>query len=246
MRGDADREGASYVCDAGLQLVGPKTLSCLADGTWSAPAPTCEGRRMSGSTTSPRHACQVSESLLPPAVPAAGGCDAPKHVLHGRAQERNLNAGRAVEVQCDKGYELVGEPLVVCIGGVAWSSAFPTCQRERRRLHKRTFKGEPVSSRYSSLQPSAARLLPAGGTTAAGPAPRRTSASDSPSASPAPGVTRSKAAAPSPAGRTRRGASSAPCAKVGEKASQSTTEPTAFLASHPKAPPPPAACFCQV
>lgn len=44
MRGDTDREGVSYVCDAGLQLVGPKTLSCLANGTWSAPAPTCERR----------------------------------------------------------------------------------------------------------------------------------------------------------------------------------------------------------
>lgn len=66
---------------------------------------------------------------------------------------------------------------------------------------------------YSPLQPSAAHLLPAGGTTAAG----RTSVSDSLSASPVPGVTRSKAAAPSPAGRTRRGASSAPCVKVGEK-----------------------------
>lgn len=182
------------------------------------------------------YVCQILESLLPPAVAAAGGCDAPKHVLHGKAQERNLNTGRAVEVQCDKGYDLVGEPLVVCIGGNTWSSTFPTCQRERRRLHKHTFKGDTISSRYSSLQPSAARLLPAGGTMAAGLAPRRTSASDSLSASPVPGVTRSKAAALSPAGQTRRGASSAPCAKVGEKVSHSqlTTEPTTFHASHPK------------
>lgn len=179
---------------------------------------------------------QILESLLPHAVAVAGGCDVPKHVLHGKAQERNLNTGRAVEVQCDKGYDLVGEPLVVCIGGNTWSSTFPACQREKRHLHKRTFKGDTISSRYSFSQPSAARLLPAGGTTAAGLAPRRTSASDSPSASPVPGVTRSKAAAPSPAGRTRRGASSAPCAKVGEKVShsQSTTEPATFHASHPK------------
>lgn len=67
----------------------------------------------------------------------AGGCDAPKQVLHGKVQEHNLNTGRAVEVQCDKGYDLVGEPLVVCIGGNAWSAAFPTCQRERQHLQKR-------------------------------------------------------------------------------------------------------------
>lgn len=79
------------------------------------------------------YVCQRFESLLPPAGPAAGGCDAPKHVLHGKAQERNLNTGRAVEVRCDKGYDLVGEPLVVCVGGNTWSSTFPTCRRERRR-----------------------------------------------------------------------------------------------------------------
>lgn len=33
----------SYLCNAGMQLVGPETLTCLADGTWSLPAPTCEG-----------------------------------------------------------------------------------------------------------------------------------------------------------------------------------------------------------
>lgn len=95
--------------------------------------------------------------LLPPAVPTAGGCDVPKHVLHGKAQERNLTTGRAVEVQCDKGYDLVGEPLVVCIGGNAWSSAFPTCQRERRNLQtKQAFKDDTTSLLLSS----AAKLCP--------------------------------------------------------------------------------------
>uniref|UniRef100_A0A3P8S3J5 Sushi, von Willebrand factor type A, EGF and pentraxin domain-containing protein 1 n=1 Tax=Amphiprion percula TaxID=161767 RepID=A0A3P8S3J5_AMPPE len=90
----------SYVCNGGLQLVGPKTVVCLANGTWSLPAPTCEAR----------------------------GCDSPKQMLHGKVQEHNLNTGRAVEFQCDKGYRLVGDSLVVCMGGNAWSSTFPTCQ----------------------------------------------------------------------------------------------------------------------
>lgn len=41
--GETHLHNASYVCNAGLQLVGPKTLICLANGTWSLPAPTCEG-----------------------------------------------------------------------------------------------------------------------------------------------------------------------------------------------------------
>lgn len=99
--GETYLHNASYVCNAGLQLVGPKTLMCLSNGTWSLPAPTCE---------------------------VAKGCNSPKQMLHGKVQERNLNTGRAVEFQCDKGYNLVGEPVVVCIGGNSWSSTFPTCQ----------------------------------------------------------------------------------------------------------------------
>lgn len=93
--------------------------------------------------------CGVVKSPLRSTVPPAGGCDAPKQVLHGRVQEHNLNTGRAVEVQCDKGYDLVGEPLVVCIGGSAWSAAFPSCQRERERPHRSTnapLRRKPVHS----------------------------------------------------------------------------------------------------
>ncbi|XP_039996882.1 sushi, von Willebrand factor type A, EGF and pentraxin domain-containing protein 1 isoform X2 [Xiphias gladius] len=98
--GETYLHNASYVCNVGLQLVGSETLTCLANGTWSLPAPTCEAR----------------------------GCDSTKQMLHGTVQEHNLNTGRALEFQCDKGYNLVGDPLVVCIGGNTWSSTFPTCQ----------------------------------------------------------------------------------------------------------------------
>lgn len=73
--------------------------------------------------------------------------------------------------------------------------------------------------RFCSPQRSLARLLQAGGRTAAGTAPGSTFMLDSRSVSPVPKAIRSKAAAPSPAGRTRPGASSAPCVKVGEKCS---------------------------
>uniref|UniRef100_A0A3Q3JW62 Sushi, von Willebrand factor type A, EGF and pentraxin domain-containing protein 1 n=1 Tax=Monopterus albus TaxID=43700 RepID=A0A3Q3JW62_MONAL len=101
MTGDTYLHNASYACNVGLQLIGPKTLTCLANGTWSLPAPTCE---------------------------VARGCNSPKQMLHGKVQEHNLNTGRALEFQCDKGYTLVGDPLVVCMGRSTWSSTFPTCQ----------------------------------------------------------------------------------------------------------------------
>lgn len=61
---------------------------------------------------------------------AVRGCISPRQVLDGKVQELSLNTGRALKFQCDSGYSLVGDPLVVCMGGSAWSSTFPTCQRE--------------------------------------------------------------------------------------------------------------------
>lgn len=43
-------QNATYVCNAGWQLVGPRSLFCLDNGTWSLPAPSCE--RMD-----PDHSC---------------------------------------------------------------------------------------------------------------------------------------------------------------------------------------------
>ncbi|XP_008426204.1 sushi, von Willebrand factor type A, EGF and pentraxin domain-containing protein 1 isoform X1 [Poecilia reticulata] len=99
--GGANLQNVTYVCDEGLQLDGPKTLTCLANGTWSMPPPTCSEVR---------------------------GCDSPKQVLHGRVQEHNLSSGRALEFLCDRGYSLVGDGLVMCMGGNTWSSTFPICQ----------------------------------------------------------------------------------------------------------------------
>ncbi|KAM4536515.1 sushi, von Willebrand factor type A, EGF and pentraxin domain-containing protein 1 [Odontesthes bonariensis] len=99
--GGTPPHSVGYLCGAGLQLVGPDTLTCLANGTWSPPAPTCE---------------------------VAGGCESPQQLLHGKVQEHHLNTGRALEFQCDKGYNLVGDQLVVCMGSNTWSSTFPTCQ----------------------------------------------------------------------------------------------------------------------
>ncbi|XP_023867076.2 sushi, von Willebrand factor type A, EGF and pentraxin domain-containing protein 1 [Salvelinus sp. IW2-2015] len=98
---EAYQGNVSYVCNSGLHLVGPQNLTCLANGTWSLPAPTCK---------------------------VGQGCDIPKELLNGRVQEENLTTGRAVAFQCDKGYALKGDTLVVCMGDGTWSSTFPLCQ----------------------------------------------------------------------------------------------------------------------
>ncbi|XP_061133183.1 sushi, von Willebrand factor type A, EGF and pentraxin domain-containing protein 1 isoform X1 [Syngnathus typhle] len=99
--GETYLHNASFACQAGLRLLGPATLVCLANGTWSLPVPSCE---------------------------AARGCEGPERMLHGKVQEHNLITGRALAFACDQGYSLVGDALVMCMGGNTWSSAFPACQ----------------------------------------------------------------------------------------------------------------------
>lgn len=41
--GGASLQNVTYICNEGQQLDGPKTLTCLANGTWSMPPPTCAG-----------------------------------------------------------------------------------------------------------------------------------------------------------------------------------------------------------
>ncbi|XP_045068130.1 sushi, von Willebrand factor type A, EGF and pentraxin domain-containing protein 1 isoform X2 [Coregonus clupeaformis] len=99
--GETYQSNVSYVCNPGLHLIGPQNLTCLTNGTWSLPAPTCE---------------------------VGQGCNIPKEFLNGVVQEQSLTTGRAVAFQCDKGYTLQGDALVVCMGDGTWSSIFPFCQ----------------------------------------------------------------------------------------------------------------------
>uniref|UniRef100_A0A671UN51 Sushi, von Willebrand factor type A, EGF and pentraxin domain-containing protein 1 n=1 Tax=Sparus aurata TaxID=8175 RepID=A0A671UN51_SPAAU len=123
-------------CPPGLYLQGSAVAECQMGGGWapSISSVSCElvvcekpPPLLHGVTEgdSYNYGDFVMYSCLPG---IEDGCNSPKQMLHGKVQERNLNTGRAVEFQCDKGYNLVGEPVVVCIGGNSWSSTFPTCQ----------------------------------------------------------------------------------------------------------------------
>ncbi|XP_064199793.1 sushi, von Willebrand factor type A, EGF and pentraxin domain-containing protein 1 isoform X1 [Anguilla rostrata] len=98
--GETYQSNVSYLCNSGQQLVGLQNLTCLADGTWSQPAPKCE---------------------------AAQVCETPREPLNGKMQEHLLATGGAVEFQCDTGYTLQGESLIHCLSNGSWSSEFPTC-----------------------------------------------------------------------------------------------------------------------
>lgn len=43
--GESYRSNVTYICNTGMNLIGPQNLTCQADGAWSSPTPTCEGKK---------------------------------------------------------------------------------------------------------------------------------------------------------------------------------------------------------
>ncbi|KAI8484967.1 hypothetical protein Bbelb_373740, partial [Branchiostoma belcheri] len=88
----------TFLCDPGYELVGPTSLTCQADRTWSGNVPTCT-----------RVQCPVSSSPI-----------------NGISSGSNFYQD-VVQFTCDQGYDLVGESISTCQADRTWSSNIPSC-----------------------------------------------------------------------------------------------------------------------
>ncbi|AWO97474.1 putative sushi von Willebrand factor type A EGF and pentraxin domain-containing protein 1 [Scophthalmus maximus] len=102
--GETHLHNASYVCNVGLQLVGSKTLVCLANGTWSLPAPTCEAK----------------------SCPAPPGW---REDASGNGARREFHVGQLVRVTCPKGQQVKGGGTITCRPDQTWSAVSSVCER---------------------------------------------------------------------------------------------------------------------
>ncbi|XP_019625813.1 PREDICTED: LOW QUALITY PROTEIN: sushi, von Willebrand factor type A, EGF and pentraxin domain-containing protein 1-like [Branchiostoma belcheri] len=91
----------NFGCDTGYELFGSSGITCQADQTWSAAAPSC--RKI------------VCLALPPP--------------LHGQVTGGNEYGDTAV-MTCDEGFSLVGDVTRTCQDNKQWSGTQPTCQRK--------------------------------------------------------------------------------------------------------------------
>ncbi|XP_072848120.2 sushi, von Willebrand factor type A, EGF and pentraxin domain-containing protein 1 isoform X1 [Pogona vitticeps] len=94
------RSKVSFVCNFGYHLVGPGNITCLANGSWSKPHPSCEETR----------------------------CEDPEFIENGNAVYENNTVGSRVAYYCNKGYTLEGEPIAECTETGTWSHPMPLCK----------------------------------------------------------------------------------------------------------------------
>jgi len=152
-RGDS----AVYSCDTGYNLLGSKTRTCQADGTWNAAEPTCtivdcgaltspaNGSVSASPTTygsTATYTCQTGYGLVgtSPRTCQADGtwsdaapvcsqsyCPTPASPPHGTVTTTATTVGSTGTYACSAGYTLSGTATTTCQADRTWSGTLPAC-----------------------------------------------------------------------------------------------------------------------
>ncbi|XP_078583892.1 P-selectin-like [Branchiostoma floridae x Branchiostoma japonicum] len=88
----------TFWCDLGYELVGPSSMTCQADRTWSDNVPTCA-----------RVQCPALQS------PTNGGSSGSNYYQD------------VMSFTCDSGYELDGSATITCQADRTWTDSAPSC-----------------------------------------------------------------------------------------------------------------------
>ncbi|XP_066265899.1 CUB and sushi domain-containing protein 3-like [Branchiostoma lanceolatum] len=94
----------TFICDQGYVLDGAQTLTCLTDGNWDSPVPTCIVDSV------------PCASLSPP--------------VHGSIQnggQSTYDYDHVLRFTCDYGYSLQGDSSITCQTDGTWTGSVPTC-----------------------------------------------------------------------------------------------------------------------
>ncbi|GBM89513.1 CUB and sushi domain-containing protein 3 [Araneus ventricosus] len=111
-------ESVIFTCnEENSALQGKSFITCLADGTWSAPLPRCITSRVGGPT-----------AFCPDPGYIQFGSRINADGSNSRPSSRYRN-GQSVVYYCLEGYELVGNSILTCLPSGRWSSNKPFCRR---------------------------------------------------------------------------------------------------------------------
>ncbi|CAL1277415.1 unnamed protein product [Larinioides sclopetarius] len=115
-------ESVIFTCNGeNSALQGKSLITCLEDGTWSAPLPRCITSRVGGPTI---YCPDPGYVQFGSRVNADGS--------NSRPSSRYRN-GESVVYYCIEGYELVGNSILTCLQSGQWSSSKPFCRRNNFR-----------------------------------------------------------------------------------------------------------------
>ncbi|XP_033009862.1 complement receptor type 1 [Lacerta agilis] len=124
-----------YTCEPGYGLIGEGTIYCTASGTWSSPAPQCEGTYFDHKTL--HIGSSRSSSLLPPSISPGGSCAPPPslqfaELLSEYKKNNSFLVGSVVKYMCHPGYAKHPglKASLMCIRNQEWSGVQEFCKRK--------------------------------------------------------------------------------------------------------------------
>uniref|UniRef100_A0A8C4N059 Sushi, von Willebrand factor type A, EGF and pentraxin domain-containing protein 1 n=1 Tax=Equus asinus asinus TaxID=83772 RepID=A0A8C4N059_EQUAS len=88
-----------YQCFSGYKLHGSPSRKCLSNGSWSGSPPSCLP-------------CRCSTPVI----------------QNGAVNGTDFGCGKAAQIQCFKGFKLLGLSEITCEANGQWSSGFPRCE----------------------------------------------------------------------------------------------------------------------
>ncbi|XP_078582468.1 uncharacterized protein LOC144865525 [Branchiostoma floridae x Branchiostoma japonicum] len=109
----------TFWCDLGYELVGPSSMTCQADRTWSDIVPTCA-----------RVQCPALQS------PTNGGSSGSNYYQD------------VMSFTCDSGYELDGSATITCQADRTWTDSAPSCPRVQCPLLAAPDNGQKSGENY--------------------------------------------------------------------------------------------------
>ncbi|XP_019614393.1 PREDICTED: sushi, von Willebrand factor type A, EGF and pentraxin domain-containing protein 1-like [Branchiostoma belcheri] len=115
--GNAYQDTVRFTCNLGHELQGSGSITCRADGTWSAEVPTCTAIECP-QLTAPMNGAMVG---------------------YNSYQDE-------VEFTCETGYNLVGGAMIKCQADGTWSGSVPTCTLVRCPMLKAPADGGMTGS----------------------------------------------------------------------------------------------------
>ncbi|KAF8774481.1 Limulus clotting factor C like protein [Argiope bruennichi] len=135
-------ESVIFTCNGdGFALQGTSFITCLEDGTWSAPRPRCVNSQTGSSRTT--YCPDPGYIQFGTRINADGSSSRPNS---------RYSAGQSVVYYCQDEYELVGNSILTCLPSGRWSSGRPSCRRINF-ISNRPTEGRDPSSDTSCRHP---------------------------------------------------------------------------------------------
>lgn len=110
-----------YSCASSHRLSGVARRVCLESGLWSDSTPKCEEIRCSEPVLAPHSILSVTGNDRMYGRTLIRTADSPSNSV------QTYKVGALAKYRCERGYKIIGDPLITCEDNGSWGGMVPEC-----------------------------------------------------------------------------------------------------------------------